>query len=186
MADDDVQHVSHPEQFQMSRVDRLAILGYDRFMALGHHIVQWCQFRGMPLSELAEKTGVQITTLQSMQSRALDIRMSVFETIAGLLRIPTAWLHYDPQIIQRLWNDPDEDNPALPDRSSFDPIYQQIIHSSREFEDIFVLLTTLLHHGDPKLIRAAQVSLQSLVKQARPTSVPWGTRPPGHFEPPSD
>ncbi len=155
-------------------------------MSLGHHIAQWCQFRGIPLAELAEKSGVKITTLQSVQSGALDTSVSVFETIAGYLNIPTAWLHYDPQIIQRLWNDPDEDNPGLPDKSSSDPIFQRIIQSSREFEDIFVLLTTLLQHGDPKLIRAAQVSLQSLVKQARPTTIPWGSSPPGHFEPPSD
>jgi transcriptional regulator with XRE-family HTH domain len=155
-------------------------------MSLGHHIPQWCQFLGIPLAELAEKSGVKITTLQSVQSGALDTSVSVFETIAGHLNIPTAWLHYDPQIIQRLWNDPDEDNPGLPDKSSSDPIFQRIIQSSREFEDIFVLLTTLLQHGDPKLIRAAQVSLQSLVKQARPTTIPWGSSPPGHFEPPSD
>lgn len=155
-------------------------------MSLGHHIAQWCQFLGIPLAELAEKSGVKITTLQSVQSGALDTSVSVFETIAGYLNIPTAWLHYDPQIIQRLWNDPDEDNPGLPDKSSSDPIFQRIIQSSREFEDIFVLLTTLLQHGDPKLIRAAQVSLQSLVKQARPTTIPWGSSPPGHFEPPSD
>ncbi|TLY16734.1 MAG: XRE family transcriptional regulator, partial [Nitrospirae bacterium] len=35
-------------------------------------------------------------------------------------------------------------------------------------------------------LRAAEVSLQSLVKQSKQTTVPWQTRPPGHFEPPAD
>jgi transcriptional regulator with XRE-family HTH domain len=163
-----------------------AILGYDRRMSRGYCLDQWCQTRGIPLSELAEKAGVQIETLQALQNGALDASISLFETIAEQLDIPTAWLHYDPRVIQQLWNDADEDNPELPEVSSTDPIFQRIIQASREYQDIFILLTSILHHGDPKLIRAAQVNLQSLLKQARPTTVPWGSRPPGHFEPPSD
>jgi len=163
-----------------------AILGYDPRMSRGYCLDQWCQIRGMPLSELAEKTGVRIEMLQSVQNGALDASISLFETIAEQLGIPTAWLHYDPRVIQRLWNDADEDNPELPEASSTDPIFQRIIQASREYQDIFILLTSILHHGDPKLIRAAQVNLQSLLKQARPTTVPWGSRRPGHFEPPSD
>jgi transcriptional regulator with XRE-family HTH domain len=155
-------------------------------MSLKYHIDQWCQFRGITLRQLAEKTGVQITTLQSIQGGTLEVSLSLFETIAEHLNIPTAWLHYDPRVIQRLWNDPDEDNQELTDPPSSDPLFQRIIQASREYQDIFVLLTSILHHGDPKLIRATQVSLQSLLKQARPTTVPWGSRPPGHFEPPSD
>jgi transcriptional regulator with XRE-family HTH domain len=155
-------------------------------MSSGLHLNQWCQFRGITLSELAKKTGLSLQTLQSMQHVGLDTSVSLFEAIAGNLNIPTAWLYYDPQIIQRLWNEPDEDSPELPHTSSFDPLFQRIIQTSREYQDIFVLLTSILHHGDPKLIRAAQVSLQSLLKQVRPTTVPWGSRPPGHFEPPSD
>lgn len=155
-------------------------------MSLKFHFDQWCQFRGITLRQLAEKTGVQITTLQSIQDGTLEVSLSLFETIAEHLNIPTAWLHYDPRVIQRLWNDPDEENQELPHLPSSDPLFQRIIQASREYQDIFVLLTNILHHGDPKLIRAAQVSLQSLLKQARPTIVPWGSRPPGHFEPPSD
>ncbi|MFO0729744.1 MAG: hypothetical protein U0361_01885 [Nitrospiraceae bacterium] len=51
---------------------------------------------------------------------------------------------------------------------------------------MFVLVTALLQSGDPKLLRAAEVSLRSLVKQAKQATVPWQSRPPGHFEPPSD
>jgi hypothetical protein len=51
---------------------------------------------------------------------------------------------------------------------------------------LYVLLTALMQAGDPKLLRAAEVSLRSLVKQARQATVPWQQHPPGHFEPPSD
>jgi transcriptional regulator with XRE-family HTH domain len=155
-------------------------------MSLGRHIHQWCQVRGITLSELAEKTATESHILQSLQSDPSDISVSVLDTIAGHLHIPTAWLHYDPHVIQQLWNDPDEDNPELPPASASDPLFHRIFQTSREYQDIFVTLTSLLHHGDHKLIRAAHVSLQSLLKQARPTTVPWGSRPPGHFEPPSE
>jgi transcriptional regulator with XRE-family HTH domain len=167
-------------------VDLPILLGYDRVMSFNHHLDQWCRFRGMTLNELAEQSRVPINTLQSMQSGALDVPLSLLENLAGHLNIPTAWLHYDPGVIQRLWNDPDEDNPELPDPASSDPLFQRIFQVSRANQDLFLLLTNILHHGDPKLIRSAQVSLQSLWKQARPTTVPWGSRPPGHFEPPSD
>ena len=48
------------------------------------------------------------------------------------------------------------------------------------------LLTSLLRHGEPKLLRAAEVNLRSLLKQARTSTVPWQNRPSGHFEPPND
>lgn len=155
-------------------------------MRPGERLSQWCQFRGITLSELAGKTGIQLDVLESLHSGTADLSISVMDTIAGHLEIPTAWLHYDPHTIQRLWNDPDEDLPGLPPVSVSDPVFQRIIQASREYQDLFITLTHLLHHGDPKLIRAAQVSLQSLLKQARPTAVPWGSRPPGHFEPPSE
>ncbi|TKS60400.1 MAG: hypothetical protein EWM72_01438 [Nitrospira sp.] len=51
---------------------------------------------------------------------------------------------------------------------------------------LYVLLTALIQAGDPKLLRAAEVSLRSLVKQSRQAAAPWQQRPSGHFEPPSD
>jgi hypothetical protein len=129
---------------------------------------------------------VALTNLQDFQKGSWDPPLSVITSIAQSLNVPESWLYNDPRTLLRLWNDPDEDNPELPDISSSAPLFQRIIQASREYQDVFVLLTSLLHHGDPKLIRAAQVSLQSLLKQARPTTVPWGSRPPGHFEPPND
>ena len=155
-------------------------------MSIHQHLIQWCQAKGLSLADLSRQTGVAMTKLQNLQKGEWDPSLSVMTSIAQSLDIPVSWLHCDPGTIRRLWNDPDEDNPELPDLSSAEPIFQRIIQTSREYQDIFILLTSILHHGDPKLIRAAQVSLQSLLKQARPTTVPWGSRPPGHFEPPSE
>ena len=62
----------------------------------------------------------------------------------------------------------------------------QILQENQTGQDLYALLTALLRHGDAKLIRAAEVNLRSLLKQARTADVPWQSRPPGHFEPPSD
>lgn len=155
-------------------------------MTIHHHLGHWCQTRGLSLADLSQQTGVALTNLQDFQKGSWDPPLSVIASIAESLNVPESWLHSDPRILLRLWNDPDEDNPELPDKSSSDPLFQRIIQASRDYQDIFVLLTSILHHGDPKLIRAAQVSLLSLLKQARPTTIPWGSRPPGHFEPPND
>jgi len=155
-------------------------------MSIHHHLSHWCQAKGLTLADLSRQTGVAMTNLQDFQNGEWDPPLSVITSIAQSLDVPMSWLLSDPRIIQRLWNDPDEDYPKLPDASSPDPIFQRMIQTSREYQDIFVLLTSILHHGDPKLIRAARVNLQSLLKQARPITLPWGSRPPGHFEPPSD
>ena len=155
-------------------------------MSIHQHLGQWCQTRGLSLADLSQQTGVALTNLHDFQKGSWDPPLSVITSIAQSLNVPESWLHNDPRTLLRLWNDPDEDHPELPDTSSSDPLFQRIIQASREYQDVFVLLTSLLHHGDPKLIRAAQVSLQSLLKQARPTTIPWGSRPPGHFEPPND
>ena len=146
----------------------------------------WCQIRELSLDELSDQTGISKAILQSIQAGETDPTLSVLEKISIGLNIPISWLHHSPQTIQRLWNDQDEDHPSLPDRPSADPLFERIFQLSREHQEIFTLLTNLLHYGDPKLIRAAQVNLQSLFKQARNTTVPWGSRPPGHFEPPSE
>lgn len=157
-------------------------------MSIHQHLSQWCQTRGLSLADISQETGVALNSLQDFQKGTWDPPLSVITSIAQSLNVPESWLHSDPRTLLRLWNDSDEEDPALPSASSSsaDPLFQRIIQTARDYQDLFVLLTSLLHHGDPKLIRAAQVSLQSLLKQARPTTVPWGSRPSGHFEPPND
>jgi len=67
-----------------------------------------------------------------------------------------------------------------------DPVMERILLGAHQERELYVLLTVLLQSGEPKLVKAAEASLRSLVKQSRQASVPWQSRPPGHFEPPSD
>ena len=155
-------------------------------MSQALYLKQWCQYRQLTLAQLSDQTGIELKNVESVQNGSLDPSLSLLDMIASQLQIPTSWLHYDPEIIQRVWNDADEEEPELPKDHSMDPIFERMIQVRHDHPDLFVLLTNLVHHGDPKLIRAAHVNLQSLSKQIRATSLPWGSRPPGHFEPPSD
>ena len=168
------------------KVDLLKVVGYDPLMSQELYLHQWCQYRHLTLSQVSHQSGIELETLQSVQNGSIDPSLSLLETLAQHLHIPTSWLHSDPQAIQRLWNDPDEEQPELPTDHSIDPIFERLIQAHRQHSELFALLTNLVHFGDPKLIRAAQVNLQSLSKQIRATTVPWGSRPSGHFEPPSD
>ena len=161
-------------------------VGYDPPMLRELYLQQWCQYRQLTLAQLSDQTGIELQSLESVQNGSMDPSLSILATIANQLHIPTSWLHHDPEVVQRIWNDADEEEPELPEDHSIDPIFERMIQIRREHPELFVLLTNLVHHGDPKLIRAAQVNLQSLSKQIRATTLPWGSRPPGHFEPPSD
>ena len=161
-------------------------VGYDPPMLRELYLQQWCQYRQLTLAQLSDQTGIELQSLESIHNGSIDPSLSLLDLIAKELHIPTSWIHHDPYVIQRVWNDTDEEEPELPKDHSIDPIFERMIQIRREHPELFVLLTNLVHHGDPKLIRAAQVNLQSLSKQIRATTLPWGSRPPGHFEPPSD
>ena len=150
------------------------------------YLHQWCQYQHLTLAQLGTQTGIELDTLESINSGRLDPSLSLLGTITEQLHIPTSWLLHDPQVMERLWNDPDEDEPELPDDHSIDPMFARMIQAYRQHPELFILLTNLVHYEDPKLIRASQVNLQSLVKQIRKTTLPWSSRSPGHFEPPSD
>jgi transcriptional regulator with XRE-family HTH domain len=161
-------------------------VGYDPLMSKQLYLHQWCQYRHLTIAQVSDQSGIELETLQSAQNGSIDPSLSLLEILAQQLHIPTSWLLYDPQAVQRLWNDPDEEQPELPTDHSIDPIFERLLQAHRQHSELFALLTNLVHFGDPKLIRAAQVNLQSLSKQIRVTTVPWGSRPSGHFEPPSD
>jgi hypothetical protein len=82
--------------------------------------------------------------------------------------------------------DPDEEGVNADQARSVDPVIAQVLCSVRRDLEMYVLLTAIMQNGDPKLVRAAEASLRSLAKQAKQPTVPWQSRPPGHFEPPSD
>ena len=181
-----VRNLSLQPHFPPLGMDRGKDIPYDRSMSIHEHLSRWRKARSLSLPQLSRQSGVPIETLQDFERGAYDPPLSFMISIADSLDIPPSWLFSDPVAILQLWNDFETDREVFPSADSPDPLLQRILQESRQYPELFTLLANLVHQGDPKLIRAAQVSLQSLFKQARHITVPWGSRPPGHFEPPSD
>jgi len=156
-------------------------------MPIGLHIQAWRQQRRYSLATLAEKVSMTQEDLEGIEGGVLDPTVSLLEALAEGLTIPPAWLHYDPSSIKLLLADPDgkEDEDWL-QTDSPDPVTKHILAGTQQDRTLYILLTSLLQHGEPKLLRAAEVNLRSLLKQAQKATVPWQSRPSGHFEPPSD
>ena len=156
-------------------------------MPIGPHIQAWRQLRKYSLAKLAQTVNLEEKELENIENGELDPSLSIVEALAEGLSIPSAWLHYEPSAIKLLLADSDdEDNDWLEADSPPDPVTTRILLGTRYDRTLYVLLTSLLQHGEPKLLRAAEVNLRSLLNQAQKATVPWQSRTPGHFEPPSD
>ena len=155
-------------------------------MPIGPHIQAWRLSRGHSVTALATRAGLPAQSLEAIETEQTDPPLSVIESIASALGVPPSWLHGDPKHLELLTADFDGEASDSPPLDTIDPVIEAILTAARHERELYVLLTRLLQAGDPKLIRAAEVSLRSLVKQARQRTVPWESRPPGHFEPPSD
>lgn len=155
-------------------------------MPIGSNIQAWRLFRGHSITALAAKAGLRVDSLEAIETGQLDLPLSMMEAVASALGVPSSWLHGDPKQLELLTADPDGEESDLPPLESIDPVIERILLAAHHDRELYVLLTRLLQAGDPKLIRAAEVSLRSLVKQAKQATVPWERRAPGHFEPPAD
>lgn len=153
-------------------------------MSIGLFVQAWRLFQQLSLESLSGRSGLSIALLEQIETDQTDPSLATILAIASALHIPPAWLFESPQSFTYLFADTDEEE--KPDPSQPDPITERILAASRMDRSLYVLLTTIMQAGDPKLLRAAEVSLRSLVKQSRQTTVPWQQRPSGHFEPPSD
>jgi DNA-binding XRE family transcriptional regulator len=159
---------------------------YDRPVSVHLFIEAWRLSRSLSVPELAAKAGLSPETVEAIEAGALDPAISVVDSLAKALAVPTPWLFDDPKHLELCLPDSGDDAAdSLPTGSS-DPVTKQMLVAAHHERTLYVLLTSLIQHGDPKLLRAAEVSLRSLVKQCRHAAVPWQERPPGHFEPPSD
>lgn len=136
------------------------------------------------VESLSDAAHLPVSLLEQIESEQLDPTIGTLEALATALRIPPAWLFEHPRSFEYLFADADEQEE--PDHSSIDPVTDRILAWSRMDRSLYILLTTLMQAGDPKLLRAAEMSLRSLVKQSKQATVPWQQRPSGHFEPPSD
>ena len=153
-------------------------------MAIGPQIQAWRLSRGLSLEYLAAEAGLSLQALQDIEAESLDPSIGTLEKFAAVMKIPVAWLFAHPHAFQLLFHEPDEAEDTTPDGP--DPVTERILTSSRMDRSLYVMLTALIQSGEPKLLRAAEMSLKSLVKQSKQSTVPWQNRPSGHFEPPSD
>jgi transcriptional regulator with XRE-family HTH domain len=154
-------------------------------MPIGTTIQAWRLSRKQSLSALADKAGLPAPSLEAIESGEADPSASTLAQLAEGLGIPTSWLFCDPKQVTLLTTDGDGET-LTQTHDPVDPVIAHILAGRHEARELYVLLTALLQSGEPKLIRAAEASLRSLVKQSRQATVPWQSRPPGHFEPPSD
>lgn len=155
-------------------------------MSIGAHIQAWREHRGRSVAEVAAKAGLAPAALEAIESGATDPNVSTLDALASALGIPASWLFADPAQVDLLTTEPDgEDGDPFPSDCA-DPVVERILRGRRHDPTLYVLLTALLQSEDEKLIRAAEVSLRSLLKQSRTAPLPWQNRRPGNFDPPSD
>jgi transcriptional regulator with XRE-family HTH domain len=152
-------------------------------MALGQQIQAWRISRGHSVDDLAAESHLLPHVLEEIEAEEVDPSASLLEALAAALKIPPAWLFSHPTSFRTLFDD-QEDASSAP--AGPDPVTERILAGSRMDRSLYVLLTAIMQSGEPKLLRAAEVNLRSLVKQAKQATIPWQNRPSGHFEPPSD
>ena len=157
---------------------------YHGTMALGQQIQAWRISRGYSIDDLAAESHLSPHMLEDIEAEVVDPSASLLEALAAALKIPPAWLFNHPISFRTLFDDPEDDTSLTP--AGPDPVTERILAGSRMDRSLYVLLTAIMQSGEPKLLRAAEVNLRSLVKQAKQATVPWQNRPSGHFEPPSD
>ena len=133
---------------------------------------------------LAEKAGLSVESLEAIEAGELDPSASMLETLAFAIGVPVSWLYGDPEHLERLLDADERAESAQ--AGEVDPVTERVLLGSREEHELYVLLTSILMSGEPKLRLAIEASLRSLAKQAKQPTVPWQSRPSGHFEPPSD
>jgi transcriptional regulator with XRE-family HTH domain len=153
-------------------------------MSIGLFIQSWRLYKNQSIESLSHAARIPTVLLEQIEADQTDPTTVIIEALASALRIPPSWLFDNPRSFEHLFTDSTEGGEL--DSSQLDPVTDRILAGSHADRSLYVLLTTLIQTGDPKLLRAAEMSLRSLVKQSRQATVPWQQRPSGHFEPPSD
>ncbi len=152
-------------------------------MSIASNIQAWRLSKKQSVAALAGKAGLPPASLEAIESGETDPPASTMESLAAALGIPAPWLYGNPEHLERLFDPEERESGGM---GTVDPVTERILAGTREEFELYVLLTSVLLSGDPKLRLAAEASLRSLAKQAKQPTVPWQSRPPGHFEPPSD
>lgn len=175
----------HIKNISIIFLEAISLIVYHPPMPIGTCIQGWRLVRKQSIESLSTDAGLPHDFLEQIEAGQIDPTTNTIEALARVLRVPPSWLFDHPQYFEYLFSDASEEGEE-PDAVQLDPVTDRILTGSRADRSLFVLLTTLMQAGDPKLLRAAEMSLRSLVKQSRQATVPWQQRPSGHFEPPSD
>jgi transcriptional regulator with XRE-family HTH domain len=153
-------------------------------MSLGSHIQRWRIKRRLSMAEVEKGAKMAPGSLEILEAGETDPTASTLSAIADVLGIPVAWLYGDPHHLEILIQD---ESDAEAGRShSVDPVTEHILRAKRQGRELFFLLSALIEHGDPRLLRAVETNLRSLVKETQRSPIPWANRQPGNFDPPSD
>ena len=144
--------------------------------------------RGLSVLVVETKAGLSPNSVESLEAGNLDPSASMLTSIADVFGVPVSWLYGDPGQLDALAIKTSE---ARPDSDgaldgSVDPVIENILRAKPAGRNLFHLLAVLIHNGDEKQLRAAEINLRSLIKQNRISEVPWENRQTGNFEPPSD
>jgi transcriptional regulator with XRE-family HTH domain len=150
---------------------------------IGERIRAWRSYRNLEQSALESVAKLAPGSLDAIESGREDPPASTLDALAQVFGIPSPWLFGEPRTLMALVDEEDADDRMLAD---VDPVTTDILRATDQQRDLFALLARVIHSGDSKLLRAAEVNLKSLIRQIPRTTVPWQTRPSGHFEPPSD
>lgn len=153
-------------------------------MSLATNIRAWRLFQKISIPTLAARTGLSEETLEAIEAGASDPPASALGTLASAFGIPSSWLYGNPSQMELLLDEGDRQQ--LLHAGRIDPVTERIFTAMQKDCDLYVLLTAILTSGDAKLRLAATASLRSLAKQVKQSDLPWESRTPGHFEPPTD
>ncbi|MFO0773510.1 MAG: helix-turn-helix transcriptional regulator [Nitrospiraceae bacterium] len=162
-------------------------------MSIGHNISAWRNHRKVSTETFAARLSYTVEQVDQLERGLTNPTVAELETIAAVLDLSPAWLYGSPQDVTILARCADEEDDTdsigrapIASLEAIDPIIERMVRSIGPNRRLYTLVTTLVRSGDERLLRAAEVSLNSLVKQVKPVSFPWASRQPGHFEPPSD
>lgn len=116
----------------------------------------WRRVQGFPLPRFTPLKGTTSTPL----SRCLKPwRQPRGFLQAGLMMIPM--LFNALQLLAADPDDEDETQEAVPLYDSPNPVTHRILQEAGQGRELFILLTALLQHGVPSLLRTAEVTLRS-------------------------
>ena len=153
-------------------------------MSLATNIRAWRVWQKLSIPAVAVRTGLPEESLEAIETGASDPSASVLATLASAFGIPNSWLYGNPSQMELLLDEGEQQQ--LLHGGKIDPVTERIFTAMQKDCDLYVLLTAILMAGDPKLRLAATASLRSLAKQVKQPGLPWESRTPGHFEPPTD